>query len=402
MTTPLLSVVIPTKDRALYAVHCIRTLTRLASADLEVIVQDNSAEPDLGRQIAESGDPRVHYQHRSEALSVIDNCSLGMARARGEYVTLLGDDDGVTAALLEVVAWAAEARVDAVTPSRLALYTWPDVRFKYYGAAFAGTLSVRPYSGAMVEQDAAAGVRRSLHEAFHDLGDTVELPKLYYGIVHRRCLEALQAEAGTIFPGVSPDMSAAIGISKYVRRFYSVDFPIFLPGSSARSTAGAHARKEHVGRLEDQPHLPRGCASQWPIEVPAIFAVQTVWAQSGLAALRATGRAELAAQMDLGMLHALCGVFNHGYWPAVLPSYWRAVDAAGRSRVFGAAALASGFVRAWGQRAKYLLGRLRRAPRYVGEHTEAGLETIAEAATALEAWVSKRGTRLALPTRSTD
>jgi hypothetical protein len=393
---PLLSVVIPTKDRLPYAVHCLRTLARLPGDMLEVVLQDNSATPDLGRSVAEAGDHRVHYEHRPEPLSVIENCSLGMDRARGEYVTLLGDDDGVTLALAEVTAWAAARDLDAVTPNTVARYVWPDVRFALYGSAFAGRLTVRPYTGRVTEQDPEAGVRRSLHEAFQDLTESPSLPKLYYGIVHRRCLEALRREAGSIFPGVSPDMSAAMGLSKYVRRFVSVDFPIFLPGSSARSTAGAHARKEHVGRLEDQPHLPRNCASTWPPEIPAVFAVQTVWAQSAIAALRATGRGEIADRLDPGHLHALTGVLNRGMWPAVLSAYWRTVAASGRSRGQGAAGLARGFGRAWALRGRYAVGRLTRHPWYVGEHRVSGLETIADAVMALEAWTRTRGVPLAL------
>jgi hypothetical protein len=399
VSTPLLSVVIPTRDRAGYAVHCLHTLTRLASDELEIIVQDNSATADLGRLIAEAGDARVRYAHQSGPLSVIDNCILAMDRARGTYVTLLGDDDGVTPALLEVTAWAARNDIDALTPNLIARYVWPDVVFKRYGTAYAGMLTVRPYSGAIREQDAAAGVRRSLRAALQDVSETVALPKLYYGIVHRRCLDELRREAGSIFPGVSPDLSAAIGLSKYVRRFMSIDYPVFLPGSSARSTAGAHARKEHVGRLEDQPHLPRNCIDSWPIEVPAVFAVQTVWAQSGLAALRATGRAELAGELDLGLLHAMCGVLNAGYWPAVMPSYWRAVDATGRSRLGAALDLASGVARTWAIRARYLTGRLTRAPWYVGEHAQSGLATIADAAVALDTWISRRGVAPALRAR---
>lgn len=399
MSGPLLSVVIPSKDRASYAVHCLRTLARIPGEFMEIVVQDNSATSDLGRAIAEAGDARVRYEHRAEPLSVIDNCSLGMSRARGEYVTLLGDDDGVTPALAEVTAWAAANDMDAVTPASVARYIWPDVRFAHYGARYAGMLMVRPYAGTVTEQDPAAGVRRSVRAAFQDLAENLALPKLYYGIVHRRCFESLRAEAGTIFPGVSPDLSAAMGLSKYVRRFVSIDYPVFLPGSSARSTAGAHARKEHVGRLEDQPHLPRGCAAAWPVEVPAVFAVQTVWAQSALAALRATGRSDLAASLDPGLLFALCGVLNRGMWRAILPGYGRAVEASGRSRPQGTTALAVGFVRACAIRARYAAGRIARDPWYVGEHTASGLATIADAVMALEAWEKVRGVRIGLPPR---
>jgi hypothetical protein len=392
VSAPLVSVVIPSKDRASYAVHCVRTVTDLAGDEVEVVVQDNSATDELGRLLAERGDARIRYEHRGERMSVIDNCSLGMARARGEYVTLLGDDDAVTPALLATARWAAHEDLDAVTPSRTAWYVWPDVTYARYGTAYAGTLTVRPYTGRVTEQDPAAGLRSSMHDAFQDLVDTVSLPKLYYGLVHRRCLEALRAEAGSVFPGVSPDMSAAIGLTKYVRRFVSLDYPVFLPGSSAKSTAGAHARKQHVGRLADQAHLPRDCESRWPVEVPAVFAVQTVWAQSGLAALRATGREALTGALDLGYLHAMCGTLNAGYWPIVLPSYWRATDAAGRSRPAAAASLAAGVARTWMLRARYLIGRLARVPWYVGDHVDSGLADVYEALAALERWVRARGT----------
>jgi hypothetical protein len=395
MSDPLLSVVIPSKNRADYAVACIQSLLRL-SGDLEVVVQDNSETPGLGARLAELADSRIRYEHRPGPLSVIDNCSLGMARARGEYLTLLGDDDGVGGELMAVTRWAARAGIDAVTPSHVAWYVWPDVRFALYGDAFAGTLAVRPFSGRVSEQDPTRGIRRSMREGFQNLLNATDLPKLYYGLVHRRCLSALLAEAGTLFPGVSPDMSVAAALTKYVGRFVSIDYPVFLQGISAKSTAGAGARKEHVGRLEDQAHLPKGCAATWPAELPAVFSVQTVWAQSGLASLRATGRGDLAAGLDLGLVYGMCGTLNRGFWPVILPTYWRAADARGQSRLAAGTALATGVGRTWVIRARYLLGRLARRPWYVGERVESGHRTIAEAAAALDRWVARRGPRPAL------
>ncbi len=382
----LLSVVIPTKNRAAYATRCLATLARLPSADLEIVVQDNSADDALGRALSVAdADARVRYEYIAAPLSVVENCDRGVDRARGEYVTLLGDDDGVAPGLLEGARWAAGQGLDALTPGCLAWYMWPDVRFKHHGSGSAGRLTVRPYTGGCVERDARAGVRRSAHNAFQDLVHSVELPKLYYGLVRSACLAALHAETGTYFPGVSPDMAVAVGVSKYVKRFMSLDYPLFVPGSSARSNAGAQAAKRHVGRLEDQPHLPRDCVSTWPIEVPAVFAIQTVWAQSALSALRRTGRPEEIAHFDMGLLHAMCGVLNQGYWGPTLDNYGRALRATGTGRVRGAAALGSGVARTWALRARWFVGRLLRRPWYVGAWQESGLPDIDAAVGALEA-----------------
>ena len=140
-----------------------------------------------------------------------------------------------------------------------------------------------------------------------------------------------------------------------------------------------------IGRLEDQPHLPRDCASTWPVEVPAVFAVQTVWAQSGIEALRRTGRAEEVGQFDVGLLHAMCGVLNRGHWKTTLRSYDRALRAAGTGRLRGATALGSGFARAWALRARWFGGRLLRRPYYVGAWQTSGLPDVAAAVNALEA-----------------
>jgi hypothetical protein len=381
---PLLSVVVPTKDRAAYAVRCLATLARIPGDELEIVVQDNSADDSLGRSLG-GADARVRYEHVAAPMPVAENCERGVVRARGEYLALLGDDDGVAPWLLDAARWAAGRGLDALTPGCLASYVWPDVRFAHYGDRYAGRLTVRPYGGAVVERDPLAGVRRSARNAFQDLVDSVELPKLYYGLVRSSCLAALRAEAGTTFPGVSPDMAVAIGVSKHVKRFASLDYPLFVPGSSARSNAGAQAAKRHLGRLEDQPHLPRDCASTWPVEVPAVFAVQTVWAQSALGALRRTGRADEVAHFDLGLLAATVGVMNRGHWGVALESYGRALRATGTGRLRGAVALGSGVARVWALRARWLTGRLLRNPWYVGAWQQGGLADVDAAVGALEA-----------------
>ena len=386
MTAPLLSVVVPTKNRADYAVHCVETMRRLPSRDLEIVVQDNSATDELGRALAARGaDDRLRYEHVAGPLSVVENCDRGVARARGEYVTLIGDDDGVVGTLPEAARWAAARGLDALTPGCLAWYMWPDIRFARGADSRAGRLTVRPFTGGYLARDPLVGVRNSARHAFLDLVDSVELPKLYYGLVRASCLDALRAETGTCFPGVSPDMAVAVGVSKHVRSFASLDYPLFVPGSSARSNAGAQAAGRHVGRLEDQPHLPRDCVRTWPVEVPAVFAVQTVWAQSGIEALKRTGRTEEIREFDVGLLHAACGVLNRGYWKPTLQSYERAMHAAGTSRVRGLVALGSGIARTWALRARWLSGRLLLRPHYVGAWQVSNLPDVTAAVGALEA-----------------
>lgn len=392
---PLLSVVIPTRNRREYAARCIASLLRVPSSDLEIIVQDNSDSDELGRLLQEHPcDRRLHYAHRAGRLAVIDNCNYAIGRATGEYVTLLGDDDGVNPEIMAATGWARENHVDALIPCRIAQYTWPDVRHKYYGARWAGTLTVTRFDGAIVQQDVDAGVRASARCAFQNLVDCVDLPKLYYGIIRRECLERLFRATGTYFNGVSPDMAAAIGLSRFVRRAFSVNYPLFLPGTSAKSTAGWNARKQHLGRLEDQAHLPANCVATWPVVVPAFFAVQTVWAQSAVAALRATGRERELDEFNMALLHGMCAVFNPAYLRSTVQNYYRALRVTHQGCIAGTFRFLGAVAYTWLLRARTLLGRLTRSRSHTPTYVEADLLNIDDAVTALSRYLRDAGWRL--------
>lgn len=307
----LLSIIIPTRNRVEYALSAIKNILKNDSNDFELVVQDNSDNDDLRRRLGEIiQDGRLHYNYTNYKLDVIANFDAGLKMSKGEFFTFIGDDDGVNPEVVDAAKWMKANHVDALTPALIVEYTWPDLRFKYYGSRLSGMLKVKTFSGKIMPVDVEMGMRESAREAFQNLVYTVNLPKVYYGIVRRSCIDELFTKTKTFFPGVSPDMAGAMGVASYVNRMYSIDYPLFVPGSSAKSTAGLGAEKKHHGRLEDQPHLPRECWTNWPQNVPKYFAVQTVWAQSGLAALTATGRDDILREFNLPLLYAKCMVFN--------------------------------------------------------------------------------------------
>jgi len=245
----------------------------------------------------------------------------------------------------------------------------------------------------MTCHDVDRGLVASAKSAFQNLVESVNLPKLYYGIVRRACLERLAETTGTYFNGVSPDMAAAIGLSKYVRVTHVVDYPLFVPGTSAKSTAGASVRKEHWGRLRDQPHLPVNVEQHWPAVVPMFFAVQTVWAQSAVTALRATGREALLEHFNLGLLHAMCAVFNPRYAWFTFRSYYRLLRTMKRSILWGSMSLLRGFLSTWLMRSRHLVRRLSGSGQT--EYRRSGLTDIDEAAMALTEYLTRLGRRFA-------
>lgn len=390
--TPLLSVVIPTRNRMATLVHSIANV--LASGDdLEVVVHDTSDDPDAWAEVARAfeGDPRLRYAYTAPPQSFAATFDKAVSLARGRYVTIIGDDDGVLPQLLEVTRMVDAAGWEALTPSTPAAYNWPDFRHLYYGDADAGRLSVRPFTGEWEQVDVARELDRTARGGFQDFG---RLPRIYYGVVRRDRLELLRERAGAHFVGTSPDISGAVGLATVVSRLVRLDYPVFLPGSSANSGAGRSGMKKHVGTLEETPQTA-AFAATWPVEVPPFYAVQTVWAQAALATLDALGEDRTRSHFGMARLHAQALVHNHHHRATILQSLRR--NAAAQSpvrRIATWGSFGAGVGREVLVRARGLFYRVTKRGYYEHDHTQSDLPDIAAAGVALQQHLAGSGADL--------
>lgn len=304
MTRPLLTIVIPTHNRSQYAVRSIGNVLSVNSDDLQLVVHDSSDNDDLERWVAgRIADPRLVYRHVRVTLSMTDNHNAAMALASGEYVCLIGDDDGINPEIIDAARWAKTCEFDALTPRLAATYCWPDFRTSTFGTRHASRLYVGRISGTWECLDVPCAYRECLANACQGAGN---LPKIYHGIVKRGCLEKVFEGAGAYFFGVSPDVSGAIALAPFITKYCVLDYPLTIPGASGNSNTGLSALNKHKGALESHPYMKRFQIIAWPDLVPKFFSVQTAWAQAGVEALRATGREDELRHFDYVMLHALC------------------------------------------------------------------------------------------------
>ena len=99
---PLLSIVIPTHERARYALPTVRGLLDTLPDEVEFVVADTSSSDDLSvLLLALPGAARVRVIRPGPGLSVVDNFNAGLAHALGDFVLFLGDDDFVMPAARE-------------------------------------------------------------------------------------------------------------------------------------------------------------------------------------------------------------------------------------------------------------------------------------------------------------
>lgn len=95
MSTPLISVIIPTYNRASMVCDCVRSVLATGYPALEVIVVDDCSPDDTGARIfSEFGvDPRVKYQRNETNSQSAISRNNGARSATGEYLFFLDDDN---------------------------------------------------------------------------------------------------------------------------------------------------------------------------------------------------------------------------------------------------------------------------------------------------------------------
>lgn len=111
MTTPLVSVVIPTFHRESDVVRAACSALDQTGVTLEVIVLDDSAENSAQSHVASIVDKRLRYERCTTASGGVParvrNRGLGLAR--GEFVHFLDDDDTLLPGALEALSTALVA-----------------------------------------------------------------------------------------------------------------------------------------------------------------------------------------------------------------------------------------------------------------------------------------------------
>ena len=95
MSTPLISVIIPTYNRASMVCDCVRSVLATNYPALEVIVVDDCSPDDTGTRIAQEfkGDTRIKYQRNATNSFQAVSRNHGARNAHGEYLLFLDDDN---------------------------------------------------------------------------------------------------------------------------------------------------------------------------------------------------------------------------------------------------------------------------------------------------------------------
>jgi glycosyltransferase involved in cell wall biosynthesis len=314
----LLSIIIPTKNRYGTLNILISHLAKWSSQNFEIVIQDNSEDNTLFGDVLKliKNDKRFQYNYLPLSMSAIENCNLAVKNSRGRYLCFIGDDDGIMEQSIVACEWMDRNKVDVLGCDK-AGYTWPDMEHAIsINNKFNGLLTINPFKGKLYQINSELELQKVIASGGQSM---FRVPRLYHGFVAKSVLDSLHDLSGTYFPGPVPDMSNAVGIVPFVKKYYFTDIPLVVSGQSKNSMSGKNAVRKHQGEIKDEKSIPDRAAVEWSKEVPKYWSAPTIWAEAVIKALVNTNREERLKYFNYNNLYAHCFAFsNWRYYSRVL------------------------------------------------------------------------------------
>jgi len=310
---PLLSIIIPTKNRHEYLRVVLNILVKFKDSDVEIVIQDNSDEGEQRQDflglIKQLDDARIRYYYCEENLSINENSDKAVLNSRGKFICFIGDDDCVTSCIVDAARWMERCSIDVISLD-CPTYIWTDVEYKHLRSKRMGLLSFSKPKGTIISKTPYSELIKLLKIGGQSLK---ELPQLYHGIVSREILDKIYSRTGSFFPGSVPDMDVAVCLSLYARKHYKIDIPLVISGTAKRSAGGLGAANQHKGEIRKIPFLPKDTADFWDPNNPFFWSAPTIYADSVYKCLVRTGNEEMLTEFNYDYLYASLLTFNSDY-----------------------------------------------------------------------------------------
>lgn len=226
-TGPRITVVIPTRERCDVLESSLHTVTQQRYENLEILVSDNFSHDRTEEIVRGIPDPRIKYVNTGRRLSMSHNWEFALSQVTGDWVSVVGDDDGLLPDCLPRVADLIERSSSSAIQSATCLYRWPGHKKRAHGR-------IRiPMRSKVEVRDSEVWVERVLKgEATH-----LDLPVLYTGgFVKRTVLEKIVEKSGRLYNSRIPDVYSAFAIACMVPSYIYSYTPLAISGVSRHST----------------------------------------------------------------------------------------------------------------------------------------------------------------------
>jgi len=238
---PLLSLIIPTRERAETLQYTLPTALAQTSHNFEVLVSDNFSQDNTAEVVKSFSDPRIRLINPGRRLSMSDHWDFALGHARGDYVMFLGDDDGVLPGALDKL----EA---SILSAHGLVYCWPTPVYRW-------PMDGQPAHVVLLPPRTKASEVNLEHlgRLAVSMGGWMchRIPNAYNSAVARRIPDSIREKTGRVFHSMQPDLFMAMAIPVFAKKAINVGYYVSVAGQSAKSNGGS------IGRPHRQDCLVR-------------------------------------------------------------------------------------------------------------------------------------------------
>lgn len=241
------SVLLPTRNRLEYLRYAVETVLRQDYQNWEIIVSDNCSDDDIEGYVRSLGDERVRFIRTSSFVPVTDNWNNALEHSTGDYVVMLGDDDGLLP--------------NYFSSLRRVMAEFPDPDFVYTSALFYA------YPGVMPDEPDGF-LRRDRNGVFTETEPfwldearaqnvargylNFEMPvasNMQFSLISRRKIRVLSA-AGAFFQSPYPDFYATPSLFLTSDRILIYPEPLVVIGITPKSYGFFHFNSRAADGVE--------------------------------------------------------------------------------------------------------------------------------------------------------
>ncbi|MBY0118828.1 glycosyltransferase [Paenibacillus sp. FSL L8-0435] len=229
---PRFSIVIPTRNSPNVLKHTLMTCLDQDFHNYEIIVGDNSSDNLTKLLVEELDSSKIRYYKTVSELKMTDSFNFAISNAEGEYILVLGSDDGMLKHALKTLDDIIFSTNVNILHWNSVFYCWPDVKLE-------GQENLIHIPNIPSGRVNLSTIKYS--EVVKYIGDYQlpynAMPMLYCNaVVHRDIVLELKELTGQVFNGLIPDVYSGFALASIQEEYTHIDAPITIGGSSGKST----------------------------------------------------------------------------------------------------------------------------------------------------------------------
>ncbi len=221
-----------------YLIHAINSVLQSSNSNFELVISINHSIDDTEELLKSIHDSRIRIIRPIEKLSMAAHYEWCIENARGEWITILGDDDGLMPDFFPHCDYLLNKWRDISAISfKRAYFFWPNS-----ADVFGDT--ILHYIKNSKEKIRYSKIDLLLVLA--GLKEHYDLPQLYTNnLISKSLIDSIKKKSfGKFYHEVTPDVYSGVAISLSIAKYLKIGKPLFWTGSSPKSMGVAIAKSK--------------------------------------------------------------------------------------------------------------------------------------------------------------